>query len=104
MAIHNHKIWGCGILGVAKASNLQSFLCENRVFHQFTKVFSPLKVSRYTVAVGLDLNHRHALIACRGTSVTTTPIQHIPQNFELPGPSQSVPPLPLILGSPVQCL
>jgi len=67
------------------------------VFFTNSRKFSPLKVSRYTVAVGLDLNHRHALIAYRGTSVTTTPIQHIPQNSGLPGSSQSVPPT-LFLG------
>ena len=34
----------------AKASNPRKFLCENRIFHQFTKC-SPSKVSRYTVIV-----------------------------------------------------
>ena len=36
--------------GAAKASNPQSFLCENRVFHQFVKVFS-LEVSHYLVSI-----------------------------------------------------
>ena len=29
--------------GMAKASNLQNFLCENCIFHQFAKVFLPRK-------------------------------------------------------------
>ena len=40
------EIWGCGVLFTAQASNRESFLRENRVFHQLAKVFS-LKGSRH---------------------------------------------------------
>ena len=43
MAIHESflcEIWDVVLIGAAKASNLQKFSWQNRIFHQFVKVFS----------------------------------------------------------------
>ena len=50
MKVFSAKFASVASFGVTKVSYLQSFLCENHIFHQFAN-FSPSKVFRYTVVL-----------------------------------------------------